>query len=96
LTLDVARSKSLRRAKRVKVVGRLSPPQGGEQIVVSSRKAGNPRWRDETLTAASNGRFTAKFRVRKKTKKLFVVAQWSGDDERAGTGSKVLTLRPPR
>jgi len=90
LTLDVPRAKSSR--GKVKVVGRLSPPEGGEQIVVSSRQPGNSAWHAETLTAASNGRFTTKFDVRKK---LFVVAQWSGDDERAGAGSKVLTLKPP-
>jgi photosystem II stability/assembly factor-like uncharacterized protein len=97
LTLDVAKSKSSNRAKRVKVIGRLSPAEGGEEIVVSNRKAGNPRWHDEVLTAASNGRFTAKFKIRKKGEnKRFVVAQWSGDDERAGTGSRALTIRSPR
>jgi photosystem II stability/assembly factor-like uncharacterized protein len=93
LTLDVSKGKSSKRTKRTKVIGRLSPPEGGEQIVVANRKAGNPRWHDETLTAATNGKFTAKFKVRKK---LFVVAQWNGDDERAGAGSKVLVLKPPR
>jgi len=93
LTLDVSKSKSAKGQKRVKVIGKLSPSEGGEQIVVSNRKGGSPRWHSDALTAASNGRFTAKFDVRKK---LFVVAQWSGDDERAGAGSKALTLRPPR
>jgi photosystem II stability/assembly factor-like uncharacterized protein len=93
LTLDVSKSKSSSQKKKVKVIGKLSPPEGGEQIVVASRKSGNPRWSDDTLTAATNGKFTAKFDVKKK--KLFVVAQWSGDDERAGAGSKVLTLKPP-
>jgi photosystem II stability/assembly factor-like uncharacterized protein len=94
LTLDVPKGKSSKGSKKVKVVGRLSPPEGGEQIVVSSRGPGSSAWHSETLTAASNGRFTTKFDVGKK--KLFVVAQWSGDDERAGAGSKVLTLKPSR
>jgi photosystem II stability/assembly factor-like uncharacterized protein len=91
LTLDVAKKKSSKAQKKVKVLGKLSPPEGGEQIVVSSRKSADSNWKNDTLTAASNGKFTAKFKV-KKNKELFVVAQWSGDDNRAGTGTKVLTL----
>jgi photosystem II stability/assembly factor-like uncharacterized protein len=87
LKLEVAKQ----RKKTVKVVGKLSPPEGGEQIVVSSRKTGNPSWHNDTLTAATNGKFTAKFHPKKK--KIFVVAQWSGDDDRAGAGSKVLVLK---
>ena len=79
--------------RQVKVIGKLSPPEGGEQIVVSFRKESSPSWRSQTLTAASNGRFTARFKVRKRS---FVVAQWSGDDERAGAGSKVLELKPAK
>ena len=62
LTLDVAKKKSSK-AKKVKVLGKLSPPEGGEQIVVSSRKSGDTNWKNDTLTAASNGKFTAKFQV---------------------------------
>ena len=76
------------------MVGKLSPPEGGEEIVVASRKASDPNWKEDTVTAASNGKFTAKFKVKKK--KVFVVAQWSGDDERAGTGSKLLVLKPKK
>ena len=95
LTLDVPKGKASKgKKKKVKVVGKLSPPEGGEQIVVSSRKASDPSWDDDTLTAATNGKFTAKFKVKKK--KVFVVAQWSGDDERSGAGSKVLTLKPKK
>jgi photosystem II stability/assembly factor-like uncharacterized protein len=89
LTLEL--SKKSKGRKKAKVIGKLSPPEGGEQIVVSSRKSGSENWSDDTLTAASNGKFTAKFNV-KKNKTLYVVAQWAGDDNRAGAGSKVLTL----
>lgn len=95
LTLDVKKHKASKSSKKAKVIGKLSPPEGGEQIVVSSRKSGSTRWEDDTLTAASNGKFTAKFTVKKK-KKIYVVAQWAGDDNRAGAGSKVLTLEPKR
>jgi photosystem II stability/assembly factor-like uncharacterized protein len=95
LTLDVPKGKASKgKKKKVKVVGKLSPPEGGEQIVLASRKASDPSWNQDTLTAATNGKFTAKFKVKKK--KVFVVAQWSGDDERAGAGSKVLVLKPKK
>jgi len=93
LTLSEANRKATAAStSKVKVVGKLSPPEGGEQIVVSFREESSPSWSSETLTAASNGRFTARFKVRKPS---FVVAQWSGDDERAGAGSEALELKPP-
>ena len=93
LTLKDVTSKSAGAgtAKRVKVAGKLSPPEGGEQIVVSFRRASSANWSSQTLTAASNGEFTARFEVKSRS---FVVAQWSGDDERAGAGSKALVLKP--
>jgi photosystem II stability/assembly factor-like uncharacterized protein len=93
LTLDVSKRRLVAKKTHVKVVGKLDPPEGGEQVVLSFRKAGSSDWRSQTLTAASNGRFTARFKIRKRS---FVVAQWSGDDERAGTGSKTLRLKPKK
>jgi photosystem II stability/assembly factor-like uncharacterized protein len=91
VTLDVSKRRLVGKKTHVKVTGKLDPPEGGEQVVVSSRKAGGSDWSSKTLTAASNGRFTARFKIRKKS---FVVAQWSGDDERSGAGSKALVLKP--
>ena len=51
LTLDVAKKKSSKAQKKVKVLGKLSPPEGGEQIVVSSRKSADSNWKNDTLTA---------------------------------------------
>jgi photosystem II stability/assembly factor-like uncharacterized protein len=74
--------------KRIRVAGTLSPPEGGERIVVSIRQRG--KWSSQVATAASNGQFTASFKVKKTS---FVVAQWSGDDDRAGAGSRALKLK---
>jgi photosystem II stability/assembly factor-like uncharacterized protein len=93
LTLDTSKRRVVAKKTHLKVVGRLDPPEGGEQVVLSSRKAGGSDWRSQTLTAASNGRFTARFKIRKRS---FAVAQWSGDDERAGAGSKTLVLKPKK
>jgi len=48
LTLDVAKKKSSKAQKKVKVLGKLSPPEGGEQIVVSSRKSADSNWKNDT------------------------------------------------
>ena len=77
--------------KQVKISGKLTPPEGGEPIVISIRKGSN--WSSQTVTAASNGGFTAKLTVKKTS---FVVAQWSGDDDRAGAGSKALKVKPAK
>jgi len=75
----------------VSIAGTLSPAEGGERIVVSIRQASKSGWKYQNATAASNGAFTAKFSVRKPS---FVVAQWQGDDERAGAGSRALKVKP--
>lgn len=79
-----------RKAQEVKIAGTLSPAEGGEEILVSYRGSGG--WRSTTEVAASNGNFTSTFRVKKGA---VVVAQWIGDDERAGAGSTALKI-PPR
>ena len=77
--------------RKVKVAGTLSPPEGGEQIVISWRDRGS--WRSRVETAASNGAFTSAFGNRRPSA---AVAQWIGDDTRAGTGTRVIQVRPPK
>ena len=77
--------------RKVKVAGTLSPPEGGEQIVISWRDRGS--WRSRVETAASNGAFTSAFGIRRPSA---AVAQWIGDDTRAGTGTRVIQVRPPK
>ncbi len=84
---------SAKKGKQVKVSGQLSPPSGGEQIVVSIRKRKRSSWRSVNVQAASNGGFTAKLTVKKPS---VAVAQWAGDGSRAGSGSTALKLTPPK
>jgi hypothetical protein len=78
------------------VRGRLSPAVGGEQVIVSSTEA-DPRrrhgavdWRFKTARVRSDGRFTSRWRVRRTS---VFVAQWTGDGQIRGAGSKVLKVR---
>jgi acyl-coenzyme A thioesterase PaaI-like protein len=77
----------------LKIDGRLRPAKGGEQVVVSMRAIGAARWDYETVQAATNGRFTVVADVQRSTQ---FVAQWAGDDTRAGDGSETLTVRIKR
>jgi photosystem II stability/assembly factor-like uncharacterized protein len=88
LTLRASKRK-LRKPLTVKLTGKLSPPEGGEQVVVSMREANGKKWTSRTATVASNGTFTTSWKVRRTS--LFV-AQWLGDDDRAADGSSVLTV----
>jgi hypothetical protein len=76
-----------------RIGGRLSPPEGGEEIDVSVRFADDSFWRTQTVTAATNGEFTASYRS---SKPFYVVAQWRGDDDRAGSGSEALLVKPKK
>lgn len=90
LSADHAR---LRRAGTVKLTGRLRPAEGGEQMLVASRPVSGGTWRTQTVRVAANGSFTTQWRIRGAT---VFVAQWDGDDQRAGVGSRVLTVRVGR
>jgi hypothetical protein len=79
----------IRRPARIRVTGRLSPAEGGERVVVSMRRKGSTRWRHVVVTAASSGSFTTTWRV---SRTSYFVAQWTGDDDRNGTGSRQLTV----
>jgi photosystem II stability/assembly factor-like uncharacterized protein len=89
LTLKADR-KRIRRTTTLKVTGRLSPAEGGEQMLVASRAAGGGRWRTQAVRVAANGSFTTQWRISSTT---VFVAQWDGDDQRTGAGSTVVTVR---
>jgi photosystem II stability/assembly factor-like uncharacterized protein len=78
-----------KKAGTVKVAGTLSPSEGGEKIAVMYRDLG--RWRGRIETAATNGAFTSSFKVKRRT---VVVAQWLGDDTRAGAGTAAISVEP--
>jgi photosystem II stability/assembly factor-like uncharacterized protein len=83
------KTKTLRRRTTIKVNGKLNPAAGGEQVVVSAR-AQDHGWVHKVVQVASNGTFTTVWRVSRLT---IFVAQWTGDADHAGAGSKVLQVQ---
>ncbi|MDX6583151.1 MAG: hypothetical protein QOI10_2335 [Solirubrobacterales bacterium] len=79
------------KAGKVKLTGTLSPAEGGEKIAVMYRDLGH--WRARIETAATNGQFTSSFKVRRNT---VAVAQWLGDDTRAGAGTAAVFVQPAK
>jgi len=72
----------------VAITGQLSPAHGGETVVVSKRQV-HDQWLLREVTVSSTGRFTVFALVARTTR---FVAQWAGDDTRAGAGSSLVTV----
>jgi photosystem II stability/assembly factor-like uncharacterized protein len=86
-----SRTKSVRKAKRVKITGRLAPTVAGASVQVLARESGSESWTVvDVATVSSTGTFTTSFRVRASTT---FVAQWRGDADHNGDGSPVLTIK---
>jgi hypothetical protein len=81
-------SKLVKRGRTIHVNGKLSPAAGGEQVVVSAR-ASKHGWVHKVVQVASNGTFTTVWKVSRLT---IFVAQWAGDADHAGAGSRVLQV----
>jgi photosystem II stability/assembly factor-like uncharacterized protein len=81
------RGRVLARAGTVIVRGSLASATGGEQVVVSMLSRG--RWTAKTVSVASNGTYSAAFRV--KGKAVFV-AQVLGNADFTGAGTRPLTV----
>ena len=79
-----------KRGARVRISGRLVPARGGETVLVSIRVAKSSTWRSVSARVDSSGRFSL---TRRADRALRVVAQWQGDDTRAGAASRVLRVR---
>ena len=87
-TLSInARPQALKRPGRVLVSGRLSPADGGEEVVVSTFQ--NGRWIHKLATAASNGTFVTRWPIRSNAT---FVAQVLGDADHRGAGTKPLKV----
>jgi hypothetical protein len=89
LTIKTAKTK-LKKAATITVTGKLSPAQAGRVVTVSFLPAGSRIWQRTSVKTASTGSFTTSWKVRKGTNRF--VAQWPGDELRAGDGSSVLTV----
>lgn len=83
-----ANKRQVKKRTRVKVTGKLTPAEGAERVTVSAFDG--RRWRKATETVASNGTFTTTWRV---SRTSYFVAQWAGDDDRAGDGTTALVVK---
>jgi photosystem II stability/assembly factor-like uncharacterized protein len=88
--------KRLSKPRTIAVRGRLSPAVAGEQVIVSRTEA-DPRrrrgaidWHFKTARVHSDGSFVSVWRVRRTS---VFVAQWPGNGELRGAGSRVLKVR---
>jgi hypothetical protein len=83
----------LKKPGPIAVGGRLTPADGGEEILVARFSAG--RWSVQTAVAASNGAFTTRWRM---TRDAHFVAQVLGDADHVGAGTPALkvSVRPPK
>lgn len=89
LTLS-ARPRKIERTQRVRISGRLRPADGGEQVILSARRLTGTVWSHSSLTTDAAGRFSATYRLRAGT---VFVAQWAGDADSAGDGTRALVVR---
>lgn len=89
LTIKTPKTK-LKKAATITVTGKLAPAQAGRIVTVAFLPAGSRVWQRTAVKTASSGSFTTSWKVRKGTNRF--VAQWPGDELRAGDGSSVLTV----
>jgi photosystem II stability/assembly factor-like uncharacterized protein len=89
LTITAGRT-AVKRARRVKLTGTLAPAVEGASVVVSARNPKSNRWTlVGTPTVSATGTFSTPYRVRRTTE---LVAQWRGDADHNGAGSRVFTI----
>jgi photosystem II stability/assembly factor-like uncharacterized protein len=88
LTLSTPR-RTLARPASITVSGRLSPAGRSARVVVSALTPGTG-WRSETVEVAANGSFVSSWNVPRGVSRF--VAQWTGDFNAAGAGSRALTV----
>ncbi|MBA3305446.1 MAG: hypothetical protein H0U25_05925, partial [Thermoleophilaceae bacterium] len=87
LTIRAAATR-VKRGGRVRISGRLKSAQGGENVQIAFLRG--PGWFQRRVRVASNGAFSSFFRIKGTTR---FVAQWRGDDARAGDGTEALTVK---
>ena len=83
------RTRTINRARTVTVTGNLSPARGGERVDVFVRSLNGSRWRTLEARVSSDGDFSVERRIRSSS---VFVAQWAGDGQSAGSGSRALVV----
>jgi photosystem II stability/assembly factor-like uncharacterized protein len=81
------KSRVLKKAGRISVSGRLTPVEGGEEVVVAQNDG--RRWLRQTARVAADGSFATRWMVRSNA---VFVAQAFGDADYAGAGTSRLTV----
>lgn len=92
VTLRATR-RTVRRRAVVRLRGRVQGARGGDVVRVARRERGESGWVHQDAVVASNGRFTTRWRV---ARTAVFVAQWAGDQDSAGDGSRAVSVRRKR
>ncbi len=79
---------------RLAIGGTLTKGGSNQAVTISYLPPGSAFWQHQTIDTAEDGSFSANFNLRRGVNTF--VAQWAGDFENAGAGSKVLTVNVRR
>jgi photosystem II stability/assembly factor-like uncharacterized protein len=78
------------RGTKIEIKGRLSGAEGGEDVEVRVRRRTGRGWREIDVTPKRNGKFSFQRRIRQP---MVFVAQWEGDQDSDGDGSRPLVVQ---
>jgi photosystem II stability/assembly factor-like uncharacterized protein len=79
--------------RRIRISGRVPGAEAGAEVLVARRFRGESGWDQRMATVGPSGRFTIVWRT---GRTATFVAQWIGDGDQAGDGSKPLRVRVRR
>jgi photosystem II stability/assembly factor-like uncharacterized protein len=85
--------RTLHRRRTIRLNGRVFGAQAGAEVLVARRFRGESGWDHRIVTVGSRGAFTSSWKM---TRTATFVAQWIGDGDQAGDGSKPLRVRVRR
>lgn len=82
--------RTVRSGQKIEIRGRLSPADGAEDVEVRVRGLRSRRWVEVDVTPNRAGKFSFERRIRRAT---VFVAQWEGDPDSNGDGSRPLVVQ---
>lgn len=92
LTISASSAK-VKKGTTIRVTGKLSGAQGGEQVTVLARQTGakgGAKWSAQTATVSLGGTFTTTWKVNSPT---IFVARWAGDATHDGDGASSIVVK---